>query len=221
MKNKVKLSTVLIFTVALVAFACSNAETSKNVSDPTNSTIIANTSGDKQTYKAIGVIKKIDPESGKVTIDHEDIPGYMAAMEMNERVGDKSLLNNLKAGDKVDFEIERTGSKIVVTKINKIGEVAFVTGTDIFRANCASCHGERGEGAPKGISLVKGHALDHTEADFIKTVTSGKDNGNENKMPAFKDKLSTEQIAEVVRFVRNDIQKDAVLEPGQGHSHKH
>lgn len=75
-------------------------------------------------------------------------------------------------------------------------------GRDIYMTSCAECHGNNGEGAEKGISLIKGHALYHTADDFIERVTDGKT----DVMPAFRDKLSEAEIAEVVRFVREDIQ---------------
>lgn len=215
MKNKIKLLTVSVFVIVLAAFACTNNEAPKNTATTPNSNNAANGDVDKQTYKSVGVIKNIDAGSGRVTIDHEDIPGYMAAMEMNEPVGDKSILTNLKVGDKVDFEIERTGSKVTVTKLNKIGEVALLNGAEIYKANCAECHGANGEGAKKGIPFTSGHALHHSESEFIEQVT----NGEGKKMPAFKDKLATAEIAEVVRFVRTEIQKGAVKEEKGGHHH--
>ena len=76
------------------------------------------------------------------------------------------------------------------------------SGRQIYATSCAECHGANGEGAEKGISLIKGHALYHSSEDFIKRVTNGKS----DKMPAFKGKLSEAEIAEVVRYVREDIQ---------------
>ena len=82
------------------------------------------------------------------------------------------------------------------------GEVA--NGGEIYKTNCAQCHGGLGEGAKKGISLLKGHALKHSEAEYIEQIADG----DGKKMPAFKDKLSVEQIAAVVKFVREELQKD-------------
>lgn len=31
-----------------------------------------------QTYEAFGIVQSIDAETGKITIDHENIPGYMS-----------------------------------------------------------------------------------------------------------------------------------------------
>jgi Cu/Ag efflux protein CusF len=203
MKNRIKLFTILICSVAVFALACT-----KNANIATNTV-------EKQIYKAVGVVKKIDAANDKITVDHEDIKGYMPAMEMDFSVIDKSLIESSKIGDKVDFEIERTGEKLVITKLSKIGEVAVLNGAEIYKTNCASCHNEKGEGTKKGISLVTGHALHHTEAEHIKQVTDGE----AKKMPAFRDKLTAEQIAEAVKFVRDDLQKKSKRE--ESHKHKH
>lgn len=191
---------------AVFAFACAG-----NNSPHKHSANSQNT--EKQIYRAVGVVKKIDPENGKITIDHEDIPGFMSAMEMTEAVSDKKMLEAVKAGNKVEFELERTGSDLLITELTKIGEVALIKAAEIYKTNCAECHGERGEGAKKGISFLKGHALHHSEAEFIKQVEKGEG----KKMPAFKDKLSSEEIAAVVKFVREDLQKGKITEE----THKH
>lgn len=205
MKNYAKLFAVLIFSTALFALAC---QTNSEASKPLNFT-------DKQTYKSVGVVKSVDTDAGKITIDHEEIAGYMAAMEMNEAVRDAKMLETVKAGDKVEFEIERTGSNLVITKLTKIGEVANLNGGEIYKTNCAECHGGLGEGEVKGISLLKGHALKHSEKEYIEQVT----NGEGKKMPAFKDKISAEQIAAVVKYVREELQKDISPEERIAHQH--
>ena len=178
---------------------------------------VANLNADlfRQTYKSKGVIRKVDPAAGTVTIDHEDIPGYMLAMEMTNGVADPELLTAVKAGDKVDFEILRDGSKITFTKFTKTGVQPVVNGADIYKASCSECHGANGEGAKNGIPLTKGHALEHPALEQIRQVTDGKI----GKMPAFREKLTLEQIAEVVRYVREEIQMDAKRD--EGHKHKH
>lgn len=210
-----KLMVVIVFVAVAIAAACSSSvETPKqaNVASPAGAP-----SADSQTYRSVGVVKAVDVAAGKVTVDHEDIPGYMAPMEMNEPVADATLLTQVKPGDKVEFEILREGSKVKYTKFTKIGEVALNAGATLYATSCAECHGDKGQGADKGIPFTSGHALDHTEADFIKTVTDGKSKKKDKEMPAFRDKLTLEQIKEVVRFVREDIQKG--LKRNEGHKH--
>lgn len=203
-----KLKLALIFVVTLVALvpSCSSPANTNNYSTPTI---------EKQTYTSIGVIKSIDIDSDRVTVDHEEIPGYMSAMEMTEMVSDHELLGSIHVGDKVEFEIERRGSTVIYTKFKKIGTVAVVNGGEIYKTNCAECHGGNGEGAKKGIPLTSGHALDHSESEHIAQVRDGE----EKKMPAFRDKLTPEQIAAVVSFVRNTIQGDVPPEKRKGHHH--
>lgn len=203
MKNCIKLFAIL--TITAFIFACTNQEPLKPVSPK----------AELHYYQSKGVVKKVDLETGKLTVDHEDILGYMSAMEMTEPVKDKAMLNGIKAGDKIDFEIERIGSNVTFTKLTKTGEVAVINGAELYKTNCASCHGEKGEGAKKGIPLISGHALHHSEVEHIKQVTDGEG----DKMPAFKDKLKPEEIAEVVKFVRNDLQKDVKREDSRKHSH--
>lgn len=199
-----KLSIKCLLTLSFAALFLNNCSTA-----PMNNAVQL---ADSQSYRSRGVIRSIDLASGKVVVDHEDIPGYMSPMEMNEPVADLKLLDGLKVGDKVEFSLLREGSKVTYTGFTKTG----VDGTEIYRSNCAECHGGSGEGAKKGIPLKSGHALDHSEAEAIKKVT----NGDGNKMPAFREKLTTEQIAAVVSFVRTTIQKDAPASKTKGH-HDH
>jgi manganese oxidase len=63
-----------------------------------------------------GVITGVIPRTGKVLIDHEAIPGFMAAMEMAYPVSDPALLQGLKEGDKVEFTIDATQAAIVAMR---------------------------------------------------------------------------------------------------------
>lgn len=203
---ELKIAAILIFVGASLALTCSApTNPNQNVASPLRI----------QTYKSVGIIKSIDIDTDRVTVDHEEIPDYMSAMEMNEMVADHELLGGLKVGDKVEFEIERKGSSIIYTKFNTIAHVALVDGGEVFKSNCATCHGGNGEGLKKGIPLTSGHALDHTEAEYTEQVK----NGEGTKMPPFRDKLSTEQLAAVVSFVRNTIQAGIPPEKRKGHHH--
>jgi mono/diheme cytochrome c family protein len=82
---------------------------------------------------------------------------------------------------------------------------------------CAACHQEKGEGGMAKIegkqrkvpSLLEGHGLTHTDAEFAKQIANGGDG-----MPPFKDRLKPEQIDALVKFIRRDIQ--AGLTPKTG-----
>lgn len=79
----------------------------------------------------------------------------------------------------------------------------------MYNQVCANCHGEKGEGGPVKIegkrlkvpSLLEGHGLEHTDEQFAKQIANGGDG-----MPAFKDRMNEQQINNMVRFLRRDIQ---------------
>jgi len=50
-------------------------------------------------------------------------------------------------------------------------------------------------------SFREGHALRHSDSDFRKQIQAGGDG-----MPAFKDKLSPQQIEELIKFIRQEFQ---------------
>jgi Cu/Ag efflux protein CusF len=68
-----------------------------------------------------GEVKKIDESAGKITLKHGPAKslGMDEGMTMVYRVKDPAMLNQIKAGDKVKFEAEKTDGGIMVTKIQK------------------------------------------------------------------------------------------------------
>lgn len=65
-----------------------------------------------------GEVKKIDKETQKITLKHGPIKNLdMPGMTMVFKVSDPSLLDKVKAGDKVQFIAENQGSAMVVTAI--------------------------------------------------------------------------------------------------------
>jgi mono/diheme cytochrome c family protein len=82
------------------------------------------------------------------------------------------------------------------------------TGESLFKAKCAMCHGPDGAGKTTMGQTLKIPDL-HSEdvrklgdAELTQIVTKGK-----NKMPAYETKLSKEQIAQLVGFVRDLAKK--------------
>jgi mono/diheme cytochrome c family protein len=89
----------------------------------------------------------------------------------------------------------------------------FVAARTIFEKDCKECHGQNGAGGPvklqdgtklKVPSLREGHALRHTDAEFVKQITKGGDG-----MPAFADKLKAEEINDLIKFIRHEFQAGA------------
>ena len=68
-----------------------------------------------------GEVRKIDPETQKITIKHGPIAKYdMAGMTMVFRVSDPTMLNKVAVGDKIIFDIEKTGGAMVVVSLQKM-----------------------------------------------------------------------------------------------------
>jgi mono/diheme cytochrome c family protein len=85
----------------------------------------------------------------------------------------------------------------------------FATARANYQKHCEGCHGETGEGGLVKVenkrikvpSLKADHALKHTDEQITKMITNG-----EEEMPAFKDKMSAQEISDLVRYVRKHFQ---------------
>ena len=85
----------------------------------------------------------------------------------------------------------------------------FATAKANYQKHCEACHGPEATGGLVKVdnkqikvpSLKAEHAMKHTDEKITKMITNG-----EQEMPAFKDKMSPQEIAEMVRYVRKSIQ---------------
>jgi mono/diheme cytochrome c family protein len=75
----------------------------------------------------------------------------------------------------------------------------------LFERNCAVCHGHDGEGRQIGTlnvpSLREGRAAADPDERLLAQIRDGG-----NGMPPFKFSLTDEQIADLLRFVREELQ---------------
>ncbi len=68
--------------------------------------------------KVSGEIRKVDPDTGKITIRHAEIPNLeMPNMTMLFRVAEPAMLTQFKIGDKVMFSAQKIDGALVVTRI--------------------------------------------------------------------------------------------------------
>ena len=78
------------------------------------------------------------------------------------------------------------------------------SGGDTFKARCAICHGANGNGSTamgKTLNLRdlgSAEVQSQSDADLTTIITNGK-----GKMPKFDGKLTTDQINDVVKFIRS------------------
>lgn len=77
-------------------------------------------------------------------------------------------------------------------------------GADTFKGKCAMCHGADGKGSTamgKTLNLRDLGSADvqgQSDADLTNIVTNGK-----GKMPKYDGKLTKDQIADVVKYIRS------------------
>ena len=70
-------------------------------------------------YEAKGKVVNVAPDQSAVTLDHEDIPGLMKAMQMKFPVSDPKVLDGIQAGDQVQGHLRAGVGGYVVTDLNK------------------------------------------------------------------------------------------------------
>ena len=85
-----------------------------------------------------------------------------------------------------------------------IGSFAADIGADTFKSKCAMCHGADGKGETAmgkklGLKdLASNDVQKQSDDDLNGIITNGKD-----KMPKYGDKLSKDQISDLVKYIRS------------------
>jgi protein SCO1 len=74
-----------------------------------------------QTYAVRGIVRQIAPDHRHATIQHEKIPGYMAAMTMDFSVRDPNALNALSPGDEITFNLVVSADDDWIENIQRTG----------------------------------------------------------------------------------------------------
>ena len=84
--------------------------------------------GDSSTrsFAARGIVEKIGFDLRQVTINHEAIPGYMAAMTMDFSVQNTNELNGILAGDQITFTLVVSKNDGWVENIHRTGQTASI-----------------------------------------------------------------------------------------------
>ena len=102
-----------VFTLALAASLGALAQSATDATKADSA--MASPGADDMTE---GEVRKIDKENKKITIKHGEIKNLeMPGMTMVFQLKDPSVLDTLKAGDKVKFRAEKSGGTLMVTQI--------------------------------------------------------------------------------------------------------
>jgi Cu/Ag efflux protein CusF len=70
-------------------------------------------------FRGVGVVTGVDKATNSLTVRHEAIKGLMPSMEMTFGVDPRSLIEAVRAGDKIEFAVDGktyTLKKILVVK---------------------------------------------------------------------------------------------------------
>ena len=113
----------LAVLLALLPLACSKRETAA----PAKTTAASATA---KRYDLRGIIRGVDVAKREVTVDHEEIPGYMDAMTMSFPVrDDPQVFEILRAGDRLEAKLVVDERDYWLEQILTKGFVASASGT--------------------------------------------------------------------------------------------
>ncbi len=68
-------------------------------------------------YRVRGEVRKVAEDGAMAVIDHEEIPGYMAAMSMPFYPKEPALFLALKSGQRIEFDYHVAGTRSWVENI--------------------------------------------------------------------------------------------------------
>jgi protein SCO1 len=99
-----------------------------------NASAPANAPATNQTYAVRGVIQRIPSDHRYLTIKHEAIPGYMAAMTMDFSVRDTNALAGFAPGDEISFTLVVSEDDDWIENLKRTGKVGGISGPPGWRA---------------------------------------------------------------------------------------
>lgn len=111
------------FATLVVALAAFSTNVSfgqvKNMSDAAQPKVAANAAVVESGDTTAAEVRKVDKDGKKITLKHEAIKNLdMPGMTMVFKVKDAKLLDNVKAGDKVQFRVISEGGSYIVTDLS-------------------------------------------------------------------------------------------------------
>ena len=122
---EIKMRNSPLFIVSLWLFccftaACQSQQTSieHQNNNPAASTLPKGVTS--ATYHGVGTVEAVNQKNRRLTINHEEIKGYMQAMSMEHYVKDASLLDSIEPGDRVEFTLNDTAGIAVITELKKL-----------------------------------------------------------------------------------------------------
>lgn len=103
-----------------LALTAANASAQMEMHDHAqhNATAAAAASQDDANALTVGEIKKVDKDTGKLTVQHGPLTNLgMPGMTMAFKAQDPAMLDQVKAGDKVRLRVEHINGTYTITKL--------------------------------------------------------------------------------------------------------
>jgi protein SCO1/2 len=85
-------------------------------------------SGCASSYAARGLVLKVQPDQGTVTVSHEPIPGYMDAMVMPFTAAHPDDLKDVRPGDRIGFRIRVEKGHTLIDRVTLLSATAVDAG---------------------------------------------------------------------------------------------
>ncbi|HWM25296.1 MAG TPA: SCO family protein [Chthoniobacterales bacterium] len=73
-----------------------------------------------RSYQVRGIVRGFAPDQSTVSIEHEDIPGFMPSMTMPFSVKDEKEIAEVKIGDGISFRMTVTDKDLFLDQVKKI-----------------------------------------------------------------------------------------------------
>ena len=119
MKRSAATAVATVSALVLMS-ACRKAEVPANApSKPAIAAVAAPTVGpNAKRYPLKGVVTKVDPARAQVTVEHEEIPGYMSAMTMAFPIrDDPKVIAFLRPGDRIEARLVVDGDNYFLEEV--------------------------------------------------------------------------------------------------------
>lgn len=105
MRNAVSGRIAALLCLALAIAACDRSKTADSSA---------------RSYQVRGIVRGFAPDRSTLSIEHEDIPGFMPSMTMPFSVKDEKEIAEVKIGDRISFRMTVTDKDLVLDQVKKI-----------------------------------------------------------------------------------------------------
>jgi len=96
-----------------------------------------------RSYQVRGIVRGFEPDRRTVSIQHEDIPGFMPSMIMPFSAKDQKEIADLKLGDGISFRLTVTEKDLLLDQVKKIPASEVHVAQPVPTVNAASKKEER------------------------------------------------------------------------------